>query len=149
MAQLPPKVPNFALTPDWPTFAFPHHHDGDFHHFSSGRRGTHRRSVSDSVTFLESPSATATPDPCLDDDQLMFMFSADAPPEASPSASDQNSNNEDEMTVPPSCRLQPLKHEAMGEVESSWETDLRDSTAGFGGGGGGDHLIADPKRVKR
>lgn len=71
MAQLPPKIPNMA--PTWPDFFHqkvpssmannignssnvnnPSWVD-EFLDFSSARRGTHRRSVSDSITYLEAP----------------------------------------------------------------------------------------------
>lgn len=81
MAQLPPKIPN--MTPSWSDFS--HHHQklpsslasfapnnittnvaaaaasanpswvDEFLDFSMARRGSHRRSVSDSITFLEAP----------------------------------------------------------------------------------------------
>lgn len=74
MAQLPPKIPN--LQPSWPDFSYqkfmpPSHNPAavatnttaaqnpswvdEFLDFSSARRGTHRRSMSDSIAFLEAP----------------------------------------------------------------------------------------------
>ncbi|KAL3017254.1 hypothetical protein AAZX31_06G266600 [Glycine max] len=68
MAQLPPKIPN--MTPNWPDFSSPHQKMpslktmspnqnpswvDEFLEFSAARRGAHRRSVSDSITFLEAP----------------------------------------------------------------------------------------------
>ncbi|KAG7024800.1 Basic leucine zipper 61, partial [Cucurbita argyrosperma subsp. argyrosperma] len=147
MAQFPPKIPSFPQ--NWPHFPPPsmpnfspsppphppssaHHTSSwvdDFLDFSTARRGLHRRSISDSIAFLETPfsdecrnsssssaaaaaaaSASAllhAPPPFdrLDDDQLMSMFSDDIsmplPPSSSnPSTpSDQNSNN-DEKTTP-------------------------------------------------
>ncbi|KAK8648387.1 hypothetical protein V6N13_129140 [Hibiscus sabdariffa] len=116
MAQLPPKIPN--MTQNWPSF--PHQRlpamanftmNGsnqplwvdEFLDFSSVRRGAHRRSISDSIAFLEQPLVE---EECrdesniinnnnnnnnsnvmmmtdsnvfnrLDDDQLMSMFSDD------------------------------------------------------------------------
>ncbi|XP_034678067.1 basic leucine zipper 34-like [Vitis riparia] len=187
MAQLPPKVPN--MTQNWPSF--PHQrmpsmaapallpaatatttsqHPSwvdEFLDFSSSRRGSHRRSVSDSIAFLEAPvlveearhsHATmlhgANGFDRLDDDQLMSMFSDDisltVPPTVSSSGpstpSDQNSNN-DEKGDEKGAALdqQPPKNEP-GEVESSCKTELpsfRPSTAS-----NGDSII-DPKRVKR
>lgn len=189
MAQLPPKVPN--MTQNWPSF--PHQrmpsmaapallpaatatatttsqHPSwvdEFLDFSSSRRGSHRRSVSDSIAFLEAPvlveearhsHATmlhgANGFDRLDDDQLMSMFSDDisltVPPTVSSSGpstpSDQNSNN-DEKGDEKGAALdqQPPKNEP-GEVESSCKTEFpsfRPSTAS-----NGDSII-DPKRVKR
>lgn len=71
MAQLPPKVP--TITPNWADFSkmeglsinthnhhlHNHNHNpswvDEFLDFSSARRGSHRRSMSDSVAFLEGP----------------------------------------------------------------------------------------------
>ena len=92
MAQLPPKIPNIPPQ-TYPPLSFSPHQKpltppltntpnntnnpswvDDFLDFTSTRRGTHRRSVSDSIAFLE-----AAPSGCgfdkLDDEQLMSMFS--------------------------------------------------------------------------
>ncbi|KAL0399770.1 UNVERIFIED_CONTAM: Basic leucine zipper 34 [Sesamum radiatum] len=63
MAHLPPKVP--SMTPNWPDFSHqkieglgiinPPSWVDEFLDFSSARRGSHRRSMSDSVAFLEPP----------------------------------------------------------------------------------------------
>ncbi|GAB4849423.1 hypothetical protein Ancab_004218 [Ancistrocladus abbreviatus] len=143
MAQLPPKIP--SMTQNCPPFP-PHQrmppltnmatqsisttavtavqHQSplqpswvdEFLDFTSSRRGSHRRSISDSIAFLESPMLLEA---CrnssnlsflhggggngfdrLDDEQLMSMFSDDVsvvvPPVSSglSSTSDQNSKNE-------------------------------------------------------
>ncbi|KAM7252106.1 hypothetical protein ACFE04_023989 [Oxalis oulophora] len=125
MAQLPPRAPN--VTQNWHPFSHPHHQKlpttlsnfptnttststtqqpswmDEFLDFSSVKRGTHRRSASDSITFLEVPSfahddnsSSSTnhhghhhmaavgvqeeEDNCfdrIDDEQLMSMFSDD------------------------------------------------------------------------
>ncbi|XP_004303124.1 PREDICTED: basic leucine zipper 34 [Fragaria vesca subsp. vesca] len=138
MAQLPPKVPN--MTPNWPDLS--HHHKmsscfaapngnagsnpcwvDEFLDFSSARRGSHRRSVSDSITFLEAPMqdecrvSGAPPEPNttrhvefdrFDDEQFMSMFTTDeiaAAAAAGPTGScsnpstpsDHNSINDDEQ----------------------------------------------------
>ncbi|XWS10960.1 hypothetical protein CRYUN_Cryun38cG0043200 [Craigia yunnanensis] len=190
MAQLPPKIPN--MTQNWPSF--PHHkmrtmanfisttnttttmnssnHENhqpswvdEFLDFSSARRGAHRRSISDSIAFLEQPlveecresNAMMTETNVfdrLDDEQLMSMFSDDiavtvAAPMVSSSnpstpTSDQNSNN-DEKPVP-SLDLQQPKNEP-GEVESSCELPEKQA-AQPPPTSDGDPII-DPKRVKR
>uniref|UniRef100_K7LWF5 BZIP domain-containing protein n=1 Tax=Glycine max TaxID=3847 RepID=K7LWF5_SOYBN len=131
MAQLPPKIPT---TPqNWPSF--PHQRVpsmanfnpttstttivttttppppswvDEFLDFSSARRGAHRRSASDSITFLETPflEECRTGFDRLDEDQLISMFSDDIavaalppPPLSSVSnpsspTSDQNSSEE-------------------------------------------------------
>ncbi|XWS52138.1 hypothetical protein CRYUN_Cryun11dG0041500 [Craigia yunnanensis] len=182
MAQLPPKIPN--MTQNWPSF--PHQRmatmaniipttttttmNGSNHQpswvdefldFSSARRGTHRRSISDSIAFLEQPLVEECRDSNammtetnlfdrLDDEQLMSMFSDDvamtvatAPTVSSsnPSTtSDQNSNN-DEKPVP-SLDLQQPKNEP-GEVESSCKPETQAPPNSNG------DSIFDPKRVKR
>ncbi|CAN6570289.1 unnamed protein product [Malus baccata var. baccata] len=118
MAQLPPKVP--SMTPNWPDFShqkMPPSMGGcfapngnataattsqnpcwvdEFLDFSSVRRGSHRRSVSDSTTFLEAPMqeecrVSAAPPGShshshannnhefdrFDDEQFMSMFTTD------------------------------------------------------------------------
>ena len=131
MAQLPPKIPNIPQQ-NWPP-AFPPHQRmppltnnpsqqqsnnsswvDEFLDFTSTRRGTHRRSVSDSIAFLEGPHLVVDEIrntsggggggggfDRLDDEQLMSMFSdeisAGLPGMVGPpsSPSDQNSNNEE------------------------------------------------------
>ncbi|KAJ3692138.1 hypothetical protein LUZ60_012488 [Juncus effusus] len=65
MAQLPPKSPTIS---PWAS---------EFFEFSTIRRGTHRRSASDSVAFLEAADDSQQEFERLDDEQLMSMF-ADA-----------------------------------------------------------------------
>ncbi|CAJ1956663.1 unnamed protein product [Sphenostylis stenocarpa] len=115
MAQLPPKIPN--MSPSWPDFSSPHqkmplpplnngttnNNTGHYHHqhhqsqnpswvdefldFSSARRGAHRRSVSDSITYLDSPrsgennnnndhhnNSNENEFDKFDDEQFMSMF---------------------------------------------------------------------------
>ncbi|KAL8144092.1 hypothetical protein V2J09_017124 [Rumex salicifolius] len=170
MAQLPPRVPN------WPP-AFPPHNRmpslttnsqfppphppswvDEFLDFTSARRGNHRRSVSDSIAFLEAPlldecvrgtSAAAAFDK-LDDDQLLSMFSDDIPGgsdtvprpaggsnSSTPSShSDQNSGNEDKQNSADLAEPPPAKAEH-GEAESSCNPDSAADP------------IPDTKRVKR
>ncbi|XP_054815695.1 basic leucine zipper 61-like [Prosopis cineraria] len=144
MSQLPPKIPN--MTPNWPDFSShqkmpslaslspnnvaassntanqnPSWVD-EFLNFSSARRGAHRRSMSDSIAFIEAPML----DDCrgnpgmipprsggdnefdrFDDDQFMSMFTDDLsgaplPPTVSSSnpssPSDHNSINDEKDT---------------------------------------------------
>ncbi|XP_022139408.1 basic leucine zipper 61-like [Momordica charantia] len=180
MAQLPPKIPSFPQ--NWPLFpppppppsssssaAQPHHGSSwvdDFLDFSTARRGLHRRSISDSIAFLETPfsdecrnsSAAAVlhgpPNSFdrLDDDQLMSMFSDDIsmaiPASSNPSSpSDQNSNNDDDKTLPSSeppssAALHHPKNEP-GEVQSSHSQPPTPPSSAAA-----DSTI-DPKRVKR
>jgi len=111
MAQLPPKIPN--VSPSWPDFSSQHqkmplpplnnattnnsghyqHHQNqnpswvdEFLDFSSARRGAHRRSVSDSITYLDAPlrcgetnnnnnnNSNENEFDKFDDEQFMSMF---------------------------------------------------------------------------
>ena len=192
MAQLPPKIPSFPQNwshfpppsmhnlshspPPPPSSAASHHNPSwvdDFLDFSTARRGLHRRSISDSIAFLETPfsnecrnsssssstvavtvlHATPTFDR-LDDDQLMSMFSDDisvaVPASSNPSSSsDQNSNNDEKRTTVPSEPPPPhqLKNEP-GEVECSSRQLQQQSEPPPPSSAAGDNTI-DPKRVKR
>ncbi|XP_071723662.1 basic leucine zipper 6-like [Rutidosis leptorrhynchoides] len=117
MAQLPPRAPT-VMTQNWHPFSHHHHHQklpnfpapaannqqpswmDEFLDFSSVKRGSHRRSASDSIAFLEIPfgeecqnsSTTSSTNnhhmaaeeeeeangfDRIDDEQLMSMFSDD------------------------------------------------------------------------
>nr|DAD22728.1 TPA_asm: hypothetical protein HUJ06_024191 [Nelumbo nucifera] len=173
MAQLPPKIPNMA--PNWPNF--PHQkmpgmgsltHStiqqpswvDEFLDFSSAKRGAHRRSASDSITFLEAPmieecrNSPSSLKPGsneferLDDEQLMSMFSDDisgnVPPTGSSSnpstPSDHNSINDEKPT--PSDQQE--RNES-AEVQSSCKPDPQVPPPLSSTG----EPIVDPKRVKR
>lgn len=185
MAQLPPKVP--SMTQNWPYFA-PHqrmpdpgaaanHQDppcwvDEFLDFSATRRGFHRRSASDSITFLEPPMVEECRNlnsshhamnggSCfdrLDDEQLMSMFSDDIPMAVPPSVSssnpstpsDQNSNNNDQEKPSP-MELQQPKPEP-GEVESSCKAEqsqLAAQPSSAAAAAAASDSVMDPKRVKR
>ncbi|KAK8507411.1 hypothetical protein V6N13_141432 [Hibiscus sabdariffa] len=199
MAELPPKIPH-SITHNWPSFPHDkmpsmatffsttttttntamngstlHQHNhaswvDEFLDFSSARRGAHRRSMSDSIAFLEQEQPLGV-DECrdvsnammittketnmfdrLDDDQLMSLFSDDAPVTmaaalptlslSNPSTpSDQNSNNEEKPAA--SMDLQQPKNEP-GEVESSRKLSAAEAPPSSNG-----DAIIDPKRVKR
>ncbi|VVA37603.1 PREDICTED: basic leucine zipper [Prunus dulcis] len=189
MAQLPPKIP--SMTPSWPDFSHqkmpPMGHFApngnapavntttasqnscwvdEFIDFSSARRGSHRRSVSDSITFLEAPMQDECRAPHgshpnnhefdrFDDEQFMSMFTTEeisaAAAAAGPtgsssnpsSPSDHNSINEDEKEADAPHHKQ-LKNESE-EVESQCEQpNPNDATKSKSN----DRKI-DPKRVKR
>ncbi|KAK8591515.1 hypothetical protein V6N13_031557 [Hibiscus sabdariffa] len=137
----------------------------EFLDFSSARRGDHRRSLSDSIAFLEQPlvgdsNATKEADMFdrLDNDQLMSLFSDDAPgpgimaaavptlSSSNPSTpSDQNSNNDEKSA--PSMDLQQPKNEP-GEVESLRKLSDAEAAQAPPPSSNGDSIY-DPKRVKR
>ena len=165
MAQLPPKVPN--ILPNWPSLG---HHKvpsmgpfgggtasgnqqpswvDEFLDFSSARRGSHRRSVSDSVAFLEAPMGGEFDR--LDDDQLMYMFSDDVPPSAAASAavsssnpsspSDHNSINEEKIVAG--------EQQIVNDSEAQSECQAAAAAAQANSNGNGSESIVDLKRVKR
>ncbi|KAL8141269.1 hypothetical protein V2J09_007290 [Rumex salicifolius] len=164
MAQLPPKAPTMAFhhTP-------PSSWVDEFLDFTSARRGNHRRSISDSIAFLETPSllhgaASASGFDRLDDDQLMSMFSDDLAaagnsssavpalhsPNSDPSSpnSDQHSNAADDdkkMSLDPTPPPVTAKTELL-EDESSCKDD--DVEADAQQRNSSDSTV-DPKRVKR
>ncbi|KAI3457164.1 hypothetical protein Pfo_013827 [Paulownia fortunei] len=154
MAQLPPKVP--SMTQNWPDFSHQkmeslaiNHHPSwvdEFLDFSSARRGSHRRSMSDSIAFLEAPmveecrrssfipgggdgnnnnnnnSSSAGDFERFDDEQLMSMFTDDVAvgPTMScsnpSSPSDHNSINDDEKQGP-SDHFQQLQLQPKSEPD--------------------------------
>uniref|UniRef100_A0A7C9A2R1 BZIP domain-containing protein n=1 Tax=Opuntia streptacantha TaxID=393608 RepID=A0A7C9A2R1_OPUST len=193
MAQLPPKIPAFPshqrmppltsiLQPQQPPpssgpSSGPSWMD-EFLDFTSARRGSHRRSMSDSVAFLEAPGQLV--EECrnslhgggfdrLDDEQLMSMFSDTMPEMVGPpsSPSDQNSNNDDKpMSTDDAnqnhhnnnnnCSQQQLPKNEPGEVESACKSDTNNNPVSVpptsdsaGQVSGGPDAGIDPKRVKR
>ncbi|KAL5715901.1 hypothetical protein ACHQM5_017662 [Ranunculus cassubicifolius] len=187
MAQLPPKIPN--MTPNWSNFSHHkvpsmsnlspiptnhHHHNqnpswiDEFLDFSSAKRNAHRRSASDSITFLETPiieechssstvlrSSDKHEFDRLDDEQLMSMFSDDVSGNnvgvqnqnvcvSNPSTpSDQNSNNDSKPGM-----LDPLTKNEAGEVQSSCKQESDSQLPPTPSTSNGSESI-DPKRVKR
>ncbi|KAL6838652.1 hypothetical protein ACP4OV_031366 [Aristida adscensionis] len=121
----------------------------EFLDFSAAKRGAHRRTVSDSVAFLEAgPDDNAAVGghdfDRLDDDQLLSMFSDDlAPPPppppppppqpapASSSPSDHNSINDDK---PDKAEAEEAQSECNGDAAPGQPAS---------------HAAVDPKRVKR
>ncbi|KAJ1282050.1 hypothetical protein BS78_03G020400 [Paspalum vaginatum] len=155
--QRSPSVGTFLAAPVPP---LPHHHHhqqqpswvDEFLDFSAAKRGAHRRSVSDSVAFLEpgpddANAAVGAHDfDRLDDDQLLSMFSDDlapqpphqqaapAPVASSSSPSDHNSIN-DEKTD-------------RGEAEEA-QSKCHGDAAAAAPGQPASAAAVDPKRVKR
>ncbi|XP_076906852.1 basic leucine zipper 34-like [Bidens hawaiensis] len=182
MAQLPPKVP--TLTNNWPSFpcqmmssaaAQPPNWVDEFLDFSSLRRNSHRRSVSDPIAFVETPfidecrnsSGNSSLMPCsnntgfdrLDDEQFSSMFSDDVTTNLpslsnSPTPSDQHSDNDIEVKPTPTPTLpQEIQHHQQknepGEVEDGGcqpESESAKPSFNFSSDGS---TIVDPKRVKR
>ncbi|KAI9093381.1 hypothetical protein K1719_027395 [Acacia pycnantha] len=200
MAQLPPKIPNMA--PNWPDFSSHHkmpsiaslspnnaaanaaatHQNpswvDEFLDFSSARRGAHRRSVSDSVAFIEAPML----DDCrgnpgvipprsggdiefdrFDDDQFISMFTDDLsgaplPPTMSSSnpssPSDNNSINDEKETGRNQNQPKEKENEQQKQVKN--ESDEVESQSqqetqapNSTNTASSADKITDPKRVKR
>ncbi|CAN1859470.1 Sodium/calcium exchanger NCL [Linum perenne] len=196
MTQLPPKIP--TMPPSWPDFssaaappppssaAAAHNNNNnhpswvdEFLDFSSARRGTHRRSASDSITFLESPLMTLDAGDDrrggggrshnnnnnhhhqqhdfdkFDDEQFMSMFSVDdmaSNPGGGGGAASSNSDHDsinDEVKEPTTATHQN-KIKAADEVDSQCQSE--DNNSGHqtpSNGDNGGDRIFDPKRVKR
>ena len=113
----------------------------EFLDFSAAKRGAHRRTVSDSVAFLDDGNAGvgAHQFDRLDDDQLMSMFSDELAPQrqAAPAASasspsDHNSVNDEKQDK--------------GDAEEAQSDCNGDGAAP---GQPSSPATADPKRVKR
>uniref|UniRef100_A0A0D9UY76 BZIP domain-containing protein n=1 Tax=Leersia perrieri TaxID=77586 RepID=A0A0D9UY76_9ORYZ len=136
---LPPPAPANGGAQPQPSWV------DEFLDFSAAKRGAHRRSVSDSVAFLEA----VTDDNAggvdgshdfdrLDDDQLMSMFSDDLQPppppqqQAASSPSDHNSMNDEKQDK--------------GETEEAQSECDGDGAAP---GQPASPATVDPKRVKR
>ncbi|XP_073061082.1 basic leucine zipper 34 [Primulina eburnea] len=189
MAQLPPKVP--SMTQNWPQFSpqsmsndhnlsinnltsNPSWNIDEFLNYSSVRRGSHRRSASDSVAFLDPPiveecwrQSSIVPNGSIlintnddmgcdeferfDDEQFMSMFTDEAGPTmscsnpSSPSPSDHNSMDDDVQKLGSSyCHLKPKSEPE--EVQSSCKSDELNAEHTPDNS---NEKIFDPKRIKR
>ncbi|KAK4342092.1 hypothetical protein RND71_037908 [Anisodus tanguticus] len=181
MAQLPPKVPTMAH--NWPfhnipplpnstTIAINHHSNSswvdDFLDFSSSRRNSHRRSVSDPIAFVEAPflqqcgqaGSNNNGFDKLDDEQLTTMFSDEAAfavtaPSSNPSStnpstpSDQISDEDQKPSGPLDVNqvIQP-KNEP-GEVDSNCDNQSLAANKNHANDSSDNNSIVDPKRIKR
>ncbi|KAG4968827.1 hypothetical protein AAZX31_12G196900 [Glycine max] len=195
MAQLPPKIPN--MSPSWPDFSshqqkmqLPplnnngtitnnyHQHNqnpswvDEFLDFSSARRGVHRRSVSDSITYLDSPvkcggnknnNNNENEFDKFDDEQFMSMFTDEVvlsgvplPPPTTLSSSnpsspyDQNFINDEKEKKEEEeehHHHHQLKNEA-DEVESQCKQEIMQLPNDTNTCSSSER-ITDPKRVKR
>lgn len=147
----------------------------EFLDFSAARRGSHRRSASDSIAFLEAPllehcrNASAPGSGAngghghhefdrFDDEQFMSMFTDEISPSAvavphtgsssNPSSpSDHNSINEEKQADQKQQQQQP-KNEPE-EVQSPCQSDSQANTPPNSNPANSSERIVDPKRVKR
>jgi hypothetical protein len=127
MTQLPPKAPGIA--PEWA----PQSWVDEFLEFSTSKRKSHRRSVSDSVAFVEH-DGEGHEFHRLDDDQLISMFTDEAG-SAQPST-------EKESTPSDNYSINEKAMERQEEAERDCKGDMLATTPES-------DRIADPKRVKR
>ncbi|KAG7988254.1 hypothetical protein I3843_03G178200 [Carya illinoinensis] len=198
MAQLPPKIPNMSLnwhefphqkvpsmgssTPDLSTTNYMNtrtttsssHNPSwvdEFLDFSAARRGSHRRSISDSITYLEAPTleecresgappkhgTTNNEFDRFDDEQFMSMFTEEISTALAPtmsssnpsSPSDHNSiNDEKEIHEQEPKQQQLLKNESEEEEEES-QCNSGIQTPPNAIASASNDKITDPKRVKR
>ncbi|XP_076919894.1 basic leucine zipper 34-like [Bidens hawaiensis] len=185
MARLPPKVPTLAN--NWPSFPYPMMSAAaqppnwvdEFLDFSSVRRNSHRRSMSDPIAFVETPfidecrnsSGNSSLLPCsnntgferLDDEQFSSMFSDDVATNLqsssnSPTPSDQHSDNDIEFkpaptpTPTPTPQLEIQHHQPKnepGEVEDGGCQPETEFAKPSFNFSIDGSTIVDPKRVKR
>ncbi|XBI63152.1 basic leucine zipper 2-like [Triticum dicoccoides] len=131
MPPLPPANGGVQQQPSWVD---------EFLDFSAAKRGAHRRTVSDSVAFLDDGNAGgvgAHEFDRLDDDQLMCMFSDELAPQrqaaSASSPSDHNSVNDEKQD--------------RGDAEEA-QSDCNGDD-GAAPGQPSSPATADPKRVKR
>lgn len=183
MAHLPPKVPN--MTSNWPHLSShnlatseAHSWADDFLNFSSSsKRGSHRRSASDSIAFLDqvvldeegecgiissapgtrmSPAA-ATEFDRFDEKQFMDMFTDDIDPTVDfPNSSSPSDHNAIIDNPTKSCTTtstdQQMKQLGNGFEESESALDDQHHGGGAAAGATTDNYsdkIFDPRRVKR
>ncbi|CAN4075466.1 unnamed protein product [Withania somnifera] len=183
MAHLPPRAPN--MTPNWPDFSLhqkmenlaPSAHNlwaDEFLDLSS-RPGSHRRSMSDSIAFLESPMveecrrlSSTTPgsggttngheefERFDDEQQIMSMFNDDINDMScsNPSSpSDYINVNEDKKINGPDQLMQQFKSDQNEEVQSSCKTIEEPAAANYQNASTNNEYsserVVDPKRIKR
>ncbi|KAK3043343.1 hypothetical protein RJ639_002645 [Escallonia herrerae] len=129
----------------------------EFLDFSSSKRGSHRRSISDSLAFLEAPavgapgSRTATEFDRFDEEQFTSMFIDDIATSVGPcsnpsSPSDHNSINDDHKQTLPDQQLHQPRTETE-EAESSCKSDGQ--LTPYATEENSNDTIFDPKRIKR
>lgn len=179
MAQLPPKVPttahnwpfqNMPPLPNSTAIAVNHYNNSnswvdEFLDFSSTRRNSHRRSVSDPIAFVEAPflqqcTGSNNGFDKLDDEQLTTMFSDDscgggafavtAAAISNPSTpSDQISENEDQKSPGPLDVNQVVQPKSEpGEVDDS-DNHSAAANKNPANDSSDNNCIVDPKRIRR
>ncbi|TVT97089.1 hypothetical protein EJB05_57688, partial [Eragrostis curvula] len=148
MAQLPPRVPTSVH--HWPEGG---QHGAsawadDFAEFAASRRGAHRRSLSDSVAFVEVAPADGAAGEFdrLDDDQLMSMFPDDAGGALSsaPASDNGGSGSDSDGGDKRAAAAGKLEFDDERNGDAAKETSAQGQAAAAP-----TELIRDPKRVKR
>lgn len=142
----------------------------EFLDFSSSKRGTHQRSMSDSVAFLDIPMVEECRRSSIpgsnggdggvfekfDDEQLMSMFTDDIVASGGPnmscsnpsSPSDHDNMNDDEKESHDEMKVHHMKSEPE-EVQSSCNSDGQMLASLNGNMDNYNDKIVDPKRIKR
>ncbi|XP_051226108.1 basic leucine zipper 6 [Lolium perenne] len=149
MAQLPPKIPMAAGAHHWPGTGAGvdgHHHGvgvgaaaawaDEFAEFAAARRGAHRRSLSDSVAFVEVAPGAGDFDR-LDDDQLMSMF-PDEGGSTAPGSENGSSDSDGDK-----------RKDRYGNEKNDGANDPEETAPGQATPTSSTETIRDPKRVKR
>lgn len=158
MAQLPPRIP--TAVHHWPEGG---QHGAaaawadDFAEFAASRRGAHRRSLSDSVAFVEvAPADDAAGEfDRLDDDQLMSMFPDEAGGGGSSSApgsengGSSDSDGDKQRGGAPAGGATTGNGNACDGEPNEAGADAQAPATGQAAAAASTELIRDPKRVKR
>ncbi|RCV27406.1 hypothetical protein SEVIR_5G326450v4 [Setaria viridis] len=151
MAQLPPRIP--AAVHHWPEGG---HHGAaawadDFAEFAASRRGAHRRSLSDSVAFVEVAPADGAAGEFdrLDDDQLMSMFPDEAGGGVSSSAPGSDNGGSSDSDGEKRGGGAPAGGGSNGCDDERNEASDAQALATGQAAAASTELIRDPKRVKR
>ncbi|WVZ68788.1 hypothetical protein U9M48_017680 [Paspalum notatum var. saurae] len=158
MAQLPPRIP--TAVHHWPEGG---QHGAaaawadDFAEFAASRRGAHRRSLSDSVAFVEVAPADGAPGEFdrLDDDQLMSMFPDEAAGGGSSAPGSENGGSSDsdaggdKRGAGGAPAGGASAGNGCGDYEGNEAADAQAPATGQAGAAASTELIRDPKRVKR
>ncbi|GJN17629.1 hypothetical protein PR202_gb04711 [Eleusine coracana subsp. coracana] len=160
MAQLPPRIPA-AVHQHWLEGG---HHGAawadDFAEFAASRRGAHRRSLSDSVAFVEVAPADggAGEFDRLDDDQLMSMFPDEAAGGSSlsaPGSSDNGASDDSDGGGDNKQRAVVINKQCCDDERNGGDAANKQDPAAPGQQDAAaatatpTELIRDPKRVKR
>ncbi|XP_020577554.1 basic leucine zipper 6-like [Phalaenopsis equestris] len=174
MAQLPPKFPSNTPTispdalstvspprlPSMSSFFVASPSDvpadsswvDEFFDFNSAKRGSHRRAISDSITFLSQDGVAADPNfDRIDDDQLiMSMFSNDPQPSSTPPSDQQSIFEQDKQnTTNATSGVDQSEEQSASNNAETPLVGVAVKPAVTSSAAKTPRHIVDPKRVKR